>query len=368
MVPCPRDNPVYHVDRRPWTWQARGTMTAPDSPRALDPDPGPAVQPAGSSLAPVMPPDESARLPSLVTRLAAIPEEDIWLASQKSARTRRAYRLDVHHFMTTLEIETTDELRRIDHRAVIAWEHRMRETEHAAPSTIRRRLSALSSLFKHLVRHGYAEKNPVTEIERPAINRTEGTTLAFAKSEARRMLDLPDETTIEGLRDRAILSVGLQVGLRRAEIAALTVGDLHQNRGYDSLRVIRKGGRRDALAINPQTAARIRTYIYKAGHEDDQDGPLFRPLRHNGKQTAPRRAMSPDAIDRVVRKYAALIGQMRGYSAHSMRTTFITTALENGALLEDVQRAAGHRDPSTTKLYDRRGYNPEKAASFFATY
>jgi len=46
----------------------------------------------------------------------------------------------------------------------------------------------------------------------------------------------------------------------------------------------------------------------------------------------------------------------------------ITTALENGAHLEDVQKAAGHRDPSTTKLYDRRGYNPEKAASFFATY
>jgi integrase/recombinase XerD len=50
-----------------------------------------------------------------------------------------------------------------------------------------------------------------------------------------------------------------------------------------------------------------------------------------------------------------------------MRATFITTALENGAQLEDVQKAAGHRDPGTTKLYDRRGYNPEKAASFFAT-
>ena len=55
-------------------------------------------------------------------------------------------------------------------------------------------------------------------------------------------------------------------------------------------------------------------------------------------------------------------------SANSMRATFITTALENGAQLEDVQKAAGHRDPGTTKLYDRRGYNSEKAASFFATY
>jgi integrase/recombinase XerD len=63
-----------------------------------------------------------------------------------------------------------------------------------------------------------------------------------------------------------------------------------------------------------------------------------------------------------------LLGLSRGYSAHSMRATFITTALENGATLDDVQRAAGHSEPSTTKLYDRRGYNPEKSASFFATY
>lgn len=51
-----------------------------------------------------------------------------------------------------------------------------------------------------------------------------------------------------------------------------------------------------------------------------------------------------------------------------MRATFITTAVENGATLDDVQRAAGLSQASTTKLYDRRGYNPEKSASFFATY
>jgi integrase/recombinase XerD len=198
--------------------------------------------------------------------------------------------------------------------------------------------------------------------------RDEGTTLAFSKPDARKLLDLADPETLEGLRDRAILSVGLQVGLRRAEIAALTVGDLHQNRGYDSLRVIRKGGRRDALAINPQTTARLRAYSERAGHGDDMDGPMFRPLKHNGRTNQVRPAMDPDAIDRVVRKHAGTVGLARGYSAHSMRATFITTALENGAQLEDVQKAAGHRDPSTTKLYDRRGYNPEKAASFFATY
>ncbi|MDD2943902.1 MAG: site-specific integrase, partial [bacterium] len=195
---------------------------------------------------------------STVAALAQVPEEEIWLAKQKSPRTRRAYKNDVLHFMQTLGIRSIDELRQVDHRAVIAWERFMRETEGAQASTVRRRLASLSSLFKHLVSHGYAARNPVIDVARPVINRIEGSTLAFSKSQARKMLDAPDENTLAGLRDRAILSIGLQAGLRRAEIAALKVSDVHQNRGFDALRVIRKGGRKEALAINPQTAQRIK--------------------------------------------------------------------------------------------------------------
>jgi integrase/recombinase XerD len=309
--------------------------------------------------------------PSELTRLdalAAIPEEEIWLAKQKSTQTRRAYRLDVRHFMRALGITSTADLRQVDHRAVIAWQRMQREQEGAAPSTVRRRLAALSSLFKHLVRHGAANRNPVVDVERPAINRDEGSTAAFSKVQARKILDAPPTDTLAGLRDRAILAVGLQVGFRRAEIAALDVGDLHENRGFDALRVTRKGGRRDALAINPQAAQRIRAYLDLAGHGDQLDAAMFRPARGNAKPLDRAGRMNPDAIDRLVRKYAAEIGLARGYSAHSMRATFITTALENGAPLEDVQKAAGHRDPSTTKRYDRRGYDPERAASLFATY
>jgi hypothetical protein len=128
--------------------------------------------------------------------LADVRIYQIHLASQKSARTRRAYRLDVQHFMRTLGITMPEELRQADHKAVIAWERYMRETEHAASSTIRRRLAALSSLYKHLVRHDHAARNPVGEVERPAINRDEGSTLAFAKAQARnarrQRLDLVD--------------------------------------------------------------------------------------------------------------------------------------------------------------------------------
>ena len=121
------------------------------------------------------------------------------------------------------------------------------------------------------------------------------------------------------------------------------------------------------LAINPHTAAPLRAYLEASGHGAHIDGPLFRPLKHNGKRQDERRGGPGRHRPRGPEiRYRARLD--RGYSAHSMRATFITTALENGAQLEDVQKAAGHRDPDTTKLYDRRGYNPEKAASFFSTY
>lgn len=310
------------------------------------------------------------KLPAMTTlsALAAVPEEQIWLGKLRSQRTREAYRRDVRHFMETIGITTLDELRRVDHRAVLAWEASMRERECLQASTIRRRLSALSSLFMHLVQYGAVALNPVRDIQRPSINRREGKTLAFSQQQARAILDAPPADTVQGLRDRAMLSVGFQVGLRRAEIAALCVGDLHQNRGFDALWVRRKGRKRDSLAIHPQVTLRIRDYLTVAGHAADRDGPMFRPVRGNGKQVDPHRHLAPDAADRVLRGYASHIGLDRGYSAHSMRATFITTALDNGASLEDVQRAAGHADPSTTRLYDRRGYNAEKSASFFANY
>jgi integrase/recombinase XerD len=299
--------------------------------------------------------------------LQSVPEEDLWLAGQLSPHTRRAYKRDVAHFVRTIGIRSADELRQVNRGAVIAWQNLMKE-RGTKPRTIRRRLSALSSLFSNLVAHRVADVNPVRDIKRPRVNRRQGTTRAFSVKEARKILDAPDATTLAGLRDRAILSVGLQAGPRRSEIASLLVKDFHTNAGYKSLHFIRKGGEDLSLAINPQTAQRIEEYLLAAGHGADLDGPLFRPLRKNQLRTEARRAFHPIGIDRILRKYAAKVGLDNGYSAHSMRATFITTALNNGASLEDVQRDVGHADPSTTKLYDRRGHNPEKSASFFATY
>lgn len=299
--------------------------------------------------------------------LAAIPEEHLWLASQRSAATREAYRADVEAFMRFLGIRTTDELRQVDRGAVLAWKGQL-EASGIKGATIRRRLAALSSLFAHLVHHQVLRENPCREIPRPRVNRRQGTTSAFSVPEARALLEAPDERTLQGLRDRAILSVGLQAGLRRGSIVSLRARGLHRVRGFDALRFRSKGGVDHSLAIHPTTAQRIRDYLGAAGHGEDLDGPLFRPIGRGARGRSLRRHLAPGMVNVILKRYVALVVIAGHYSAHSMRATFITRALENGASLEEVQRAAGHADPDTTKLYDRRGYNPEKSAAFYATY
>lgn len=310
------------------------------------------------------------RVESLVA-VSAIPEEELWLEGQLSPETRRAYRADVRQFCVDLGIAAREDLRSVSRGAIVAW-LRSLERRRASPRTVRRKLSALSSLFTHLVEYGLAGENPVRGVKRPRVNRRHGTTASFDQRQARAILDAPAEATLQGIRDRAILSVGFQVGPRRAEIASLKVRDFCMNQRFWSLRFVRRGGEELSVSVNPQTAERIRRYLDGAGHAQDLDGPLFRPVRNTGRPRSgtlpPVRALHPDGIDRILHRYAKEVGLESGFSAHSMRTTFITTALDNGASLEDVQRDVGHADPSTTKLYDRRGHNAERSASFFANY
>ena len=303
---------------------------------------------------------------AVLSALKAVPEEEVWLQGHRSPATRRAYRMDVVSFMAFFRIQGTDELRAIDRAAVLAWLRQL-EGLGVRPATIRRKLSALSSLFAHLVHHHVLVVNPCREIARPRTNRRRGTTAAFSPHQARQILDAPALDTVVGLRDRALLSVGFQTGARRASIAGLVVGDLFQDGGHDVLRFRWKGGHEHVVALHPETADRIRQYVVGAGIEDDADGPLFRPVLGRTGDLR-RRHLDPKVVDEILKRHCRRLGVNGRFSAHSMRATFITTALANGASLEDVQEAAGHADPSTTKLYDRRRFNPERSAARFAGY
>lgn len=117
-------------------------------------------------------------------------------------------------------------MRTVTRPHIIAWRKHL-ESRDLALSTIRRKLSAIASLFDHLCEKNAVTHNPVAGVKRPRSNNNEGSTPALCDLEASELLVFPDETTLKGKRDRAILATLLYHGIRREEVSTLNVKDIH---------------------------------------------------------------------------------------------------------------------------------------------
>jgi site-specific recombinase XerD len=152
--------------------------------------------------------------------LAQVPAELEWFANIHNPRTRRAYQLDLGDFTAFVGIQRPEEFRTVTRAHVIAWRKDM-ERRQLSATTIRRKLSALSSLFDYLCEKNAVTHNPVKGVERPKADANEGKTPALGDAQARVLLDTPPADTLKGKRDRAILSVLLYHGFRRGELCSL---------------------------------------------------------------------------------------------------------------------------------------------------
>ena len=234
--------------------------------------------------------------------LANIPPEIEWFANIDNLRTRRAYEADIKEFSVFVGILRPDEFRVVTRSHIIAWRKQLEERALSA-ATIRRKLSALSSLFDHLCECNSVPHNPVDGVKRPSQGANEGKTPAIGDGQARALLDAPDAHTLKGKRDRAILAVFLYHGLRCEELCRLKVRHLQDRRGVKHIRV---HGKRDKIRFLPAHVAaleRIATYLEAAGHGAERDAPLFRAVKSRGNEIAT--PLTGSAIySCVVRKYA----------------------------------------------------------------
>lgn len=290
-----------------------------------------------------------------------------WLENITNARTRRVYQKHATEFARVLSLEHPAQFREVTRAHVIAYRKRL-EAAGNAPATIRAKHSALSSLFDYLCEKNSIAHNPVKGVKRPKANNNEGKTPAISDVQARRLLSSPPSDTLKGKRDRAMLATFLYQMLRRQELCDLTVGDLHQRRGTTYLRVRGKGSRIRNIVAHPVVVERIHEYVGAAGHGQDTKAALFRPLRNNVTARLDK-PIHPDSIDEILRPYAASAGiDIESFSAHSLRATGATNALEHDADIAKVQEDLGHANVSTTRLYDRRKSRPEDAAILRISY
>lgn len=305
-----------------------------------------------------------------VAHLAAVPPELEWLANLTNEKTRRAYKIDVGEFSQFLDLKRPEEFRTVTRAHVIAWRELL-ERRELSPPTIRRKLSALSSLFDYLCERNAVAGNPVDGVKRPMANSNEGSTPALSDAQARRLLDAPPEDSVKGIRDRAILATLLYHGLRREELCGLRVKDLQSREGVKHFKVEGKGDKIRYVPLHPLAQRLIEQYLSLAGHSADSDGALFRPVRNNRTGELERSLNANSLYRNVVRKYGQVTGlnvEVSGLCVHSMRATAATNALSHEADIAKVQEWLGHANVSTTRLYDRRKTRPEDSPTFRVRY
>jgi integrase/recombinase XerD len=303
-------------------------------------------------------------------RLADVPPEEEWLANLTNGKTRRAYQTDVREFIAYAGLHDYGELRAIVRAHIIDWRRDL-ERRALEPATIRRKLSALSSLFDYLCESNAVIGNPVDGVKRPMANGNEGATPSLGDGQARKLLEAPPAGTLKGVRDRAILATLLYHGIRREELCGLRVKDLHSRQGVLHFRINGKRAKIRFIPVNAAAQRTIEDYLALAGHRGDLDGPLFRPVKNN-RTGCLDRPLDPASVYRnIVIKYGKQTGisaEVNGLCVHSLRATAATNALSHDSDIAKVQEWLGHANVSTTRLYDRRKSRPEDSPSFRVKY
>ncbi len=212
-----------------------------------------------------------------------------------------------------------------------------------SPKSISRRLSALKTFYRFLIYSGKIRKNPVSLVERPKLWKTLPSYLTF--EEVEKLLDLPDQKTVLGLRDKAMLELMYATGLRVSELINLKVSNYMKDMGI--IMIKGKGGKERIVPISKRAKASLDNYLkervklFKKGKEDN--GYIF--LNSKGGK------LTRQGVWKIIKNYGKKIGIEEKIKPHILRHSFATHLLEKGADLRLVQTLLGHSQISTTEIY-----------------
>ena len=210
-------------------------------------------------------------------------------------------------------------------------------------STMARKLAALRTFFRYLVKRGVVTDNPADSVLTP--KQDQKIPLYLPVDEMFRLLDAVQTDTLADLRNRAMFETLYSCGIRVSELAGMDQTDV--DFVNSSIRVLGKGNKERIVPIGKKALAAIRAYRERLNPESGmplpQDGPLFLNLR-NGRLTA-------RSIARLLEKLVKACGIHTPVSPHVLRHTFATHMLDAGADLRVVQELLGHKSLSTTQRY-----------------
>lgn len=259
-----------------------------------------------------------------------------------SLNTRASYERDLKQYLLFLEEKGVKSWQDVDRYTVVDFLTLLSQ-EGKASTTITRMISSLRRFHQFLRQERYTDHDPMQHIESPKKAQKLPQTLSLAEVE--RLIATPDTKTTLGIRDRAILEVMYATGLRVSELIGLKLGDIHLEMGL--LQTVGKGDKERIVPLGDYAIHWLERYLEEARplltKKNQNETHLF--VNNHGK------GLSRQGIWKNLKQIVLKAGITKDVTPHTLRHSFATHLLENGADLRTVQELLGHADISTTQIY-----------------
>src|SRR5512133_1163119 len=259
-----------------------------------------------------------------------------------SPHTLAAYRRDLEQLAAFIIREKGDSatVAEVDHLLLRRYLALLGKS--AKKSSIGRKLAAIRSFFRYLLRGGVVAKNPAELIATP--KKENRLPFHLDIDQVTTLVEAPADDQKHALRDRAILEMLYSCGLRVSEMTGLNIAELDLSGGM--VRVMGKGGKERIVPVGSRAITAIREYLVDRG-EPAGNSPLF--LNTRGQRINRR------SVARIIDAHVLRIAAFKRISPHILRHTFATHMLEGGADLRAIQELLGHASLSTTQKYTHVG-------------
>lgn len=255
--------------------------------------------------------------------------------------TIASYRADLTGYILYCRNHGINELYEAGRDTVMSYLFQL-QLDGRSPATISRRLAAVRTFYRYVIREGFLQEDPSAELESPKLAQKLPRVLSI--EEVDHLLGQPLISKPSGLRDKAMLEVLYATGIRVSELVSLDLMNIHLDSGF--IRCFGKGSKERIVPLGDVAARFIKEYLERGRSilKKSGDTPALFLNQHG-------RRLTRQGFWKIIKKYALKANIKTAITPHTLRHSFATHLLENGADIRSVQEMLGHADISTTQIY-----------------